>query len=75
TELVQIEVAFMAFTHRLLQARSIFEQLYLDGAIDLDALARFDELLEKGMTQTVEMLEANVAPPSNEGGTRGSRAG
>ena len=67
TELVQIEVAFVAFMHRLLQARSIFEQLYLSGDIDIDTLSRFDALLENGMRQTVELLEANVTTPSGDG--------
>lgn len=56
-ELVQIEVAFVTFMHRLLQARSIFEQQYLSENIDLEVLSRFDELLENGMKQTVELLE------------------
>src|SRR5271157_4004071 len=60
TKLVQIEVAFMAFMHRLLQARSIFEQLYLAQSIDLDSLTRFDQLLEKGMSSTVELLKENI---------------
>lgn len=66
TELVQIEVTFVSFMHRLLQARSIFEQLYLAGDIDLDGLARFDELLESSMRQTVELLEANVTTLSSD---------
>jgi len=59
-ELVQIEVAFVAFMHRLLQARSIFEQLYLAKSIDLHSLTRFDELLENGMASTIELLEVNI---------------
>jgi HEAT repeat protein len=68
TELVQIEIAFMAFMHRLLQARSIFEKLYLAESIDLDSLTRFDELLQKGMSGTVELLEENITK------TRSNRA-
>lgn len=57
TELVQIEVAFMAFMHRILQPRSIFEQLYIARKIDLGSLSKFDTLLSEGMTRTVELLE------------------
>jgi HEAT repeat protein len=64
TELVQIEVAFLAYMHRLLQARSIFEQMYLSGEIDVDVLSRFDSLLENGMEKTVKLLEENITLPA-----------
>ena len=60
TELVQIEVAFMTFMYRILQARSIFEQQYLAQTIDVESLSKFDELLNKGMIRTVELIQKNT---------------
>lgn len=55
--LVLIEVSFMSFMHRILQARSIFEQQYVSGNIDLKSLKAFDRLLDEGMVNTVNVLQ------------------
>lgn len=55
-DLVLIEVSFMSFMHRILQARSIFEQQYVSGNIDLKSLKAFDQLLDEGMVNTVNVL-------------------
>jgi hypothetical protein len=57
TELIQVEVAFMSFMHRILQARSIFEQMYISKKIDINALSKFDTLINDGMVQTIQLLE------------------
>ena len=57
TELVEIEVAFTSYMHRILQARSIFEQLYISRKVDLNTLSQFDTLINESMTQTIKLLE------------------
>ena len=70
TELVQIEVSFMAYMHRILQTRSIFEQLYITKKIDIDILTKFDKLLNDGMIQTVELIESNTGTNSLKNKTK-----
>jgi len=71
--LVLIEVSFMSFMHRILQARSIFEQQYVSGNIDLESLQAFDRLLDEGMVNTVSVLRQlrDNDEPSDEAGSDG----
>jgi hypothetical protein len=65
--LVLVEVSFMSFMHRILQARSIFEQQYVSGEIDLEMLKTFDRLLDEGMSNTIHVLrELKKNETSNE---------
>ena len=63
----------MSFMHRILQARSIFEQQYVSGDIDLRSLRAFDRLLDEGMVNTIHVLRQLKATgqPDDEGGTDG----
>lgn len=68
TEIVQVEVAYLSFMHRILQARSIFESQYLAEKITLESLLIFDKLLHDNMQSTMELLElyCDVIKTSNK---------
>jgi hypothetical protein len=57
TEIVQVEVAYLSFMHRLLQARSIFENHYLSKQITIESLEKFDKLFCDNMQSTITLLE------------------
>lgn len=64
-DLVLIEVSFLAFMHRILQARSIFEQQYVSGRIGKEGLKFFDGLLDEAMISTVRELQGLDATKTN----------